>query len=336
MYNMLKISVIIPTRNRSKYLIDAVKSVLDQSLDQSAYEILIVDNGSEDDTRATAERLEKRNPRRLRYIYENKPGLHHGRHRGIWEAGAEILVFIDDDIIAAPRWLEMITDTFGSNDVALVGGKVLPRWEGEVPQWLNSFKKENEFGWTIGYLSLLDFGNTPREIPGKFVFGCNFSIRKSVLVECGGFHPDGMPEELIQYRGDGETALSKSVQAHGYKIIYQPRALIYHRIPPERLTVDYFCRRAFNQGISKSFTEIRHEYGLNLMPAFASVSQRSPATRAKELFSRFFSRKRPFRNPYRAIRQQIAKSHEAGKSYHKSQVADDPKILEYVLQKTYF
>ena len=330
------LSVIIPTRNRCQWLKDTIKSVSNQSLSPDSYEIIVVDNGSIDNTKAVVNTLKKRNRAQVRYVHENRPGLHNGRHSGLKKARGEILVYVDDDIIAAPIWLEMILKTFAADDVALVGGKVLPKWEGEVPQWISLFKNEIEFGWTIGYLSLLDFGNASKEIPGKYVFGCNFSVRKDVLVDCGGFHPDGMPEELIQYRGDGETALAQSIQARGYKIMYEPKALVYHRVPPKRLTVEYFCRRAFNQGVSESYTEIRHQHGLDRASLPSSDLKATFVTRTKVLLRKFFSKKIPPQNVLHPIRLQIAKAREAGKSFHRNKVTHDQEFLKYVLQKTYF
>ena len=218
-----------------------------------------------------------------------------------------------------------------------MGGKVLPKWEGAVPQWVESFKNETQFGWTLGYLSLLDFGNTPKEIPGKFVFGCNFSVLKDVLIDCGGFHPDGMPDELIQYRGDGETALAQTIQARGYKTMYEPKAVVHHRVPPERLTIEYFCHRAFNQGISESYAEIRHQHGLDRISLPSSNLKNFPVTIMKILLRKVLSKKKnPTNSMLHPIRQQVAKAREAGKSFHQDKVAHDQKLLKYVLQETYF
>jgi len=109
-------------------------------------------------------------------------------------------------------------------------------------------------------LSILDLGDQEKEISPFYVFGCNFSIRKRVLLEASGFHPDGMPKELIIYRGDGETHVSRYIQAKGYKAFYNPKASIYHVIPRERLTIEYFEYRAFIQGISDSFSDIRKKH----------------------------------------------------------------------------
>jgi glucosyl-dolichyl phosphate glucuronosyltransferase len=329
------LSVIIPTRNRGHFLQDAIGSILDQSLPAEYYEIIIVDNGSSDDTKTVVESLKSKNSKKIRYVHESEPGLHNGRHRGVREAVGDILVFVDDDIIADPIWLEMILKTFNDSDVALVGGKVLPKWEGEVPPWIDVFKNKTEYGWTIGYLSLLDFGNASKEIPGKFVFGCNFSIRKDVLYECGGFHPDGMPDELIQYRGDGETALAVAIQARGYRIIYEPKAAIYHRVPFERLTIEYFCQRAFNQGISESYTRIRHQYGLDEYPSRIISPKSNILVKIKKLGRKYFSKQMLLKYLMRSIRKQVDYSREAGKEYHQMQVAQNQKILEHVLKKTY-
>ena len=335
-YSML-LSIIIPTLNRQNYLVEAINSVLDQSLPPENYEIIVVDNGSSDNTRQVIQNLNKENLNRIRYFHEKKSGLHNARHKGLKEARGEILVFADDDIIAAPLWLEMILENFKSKDVALVGGKILPRWEGKIPDWIDLFKNYTKYGWTIGYLSLLDFGDKAKIIPGKYVFGCNFSIRKKILFECGGFHPDAMPEELIKYRGDGETALANTVQAKGYKIMYEPTALIYHRVPPERLTIEYFCRRAFNQGVSESFSEIRLQHGLSshcrLHPSIQSYNF---LKRMKQFGSRLLANKTSSHNAIHPIRQKVAEAREAGKAFHQRQVNQDKNLLDYVLQKTYF
>ncbi|MFC1989904.1 glycosyltransferase [Chloroflexota bacterium] len=323
---MIELSVIIPTRNRVDYLKDALVSVLNQALDKSTYEVIVIDNGSTDNTLQVVEKL-KAHDNRMHYFYEPVPGLHAGRHLGAKESKGNILVYTDDDIIALPGWLEAIRSTFNDPKVALVGGKCLPKWEGEVPDWLVLFKDTMEYGWADGYLSILDFGDKQLEIPAYYVYGCNFSIRKSVMYECGGFHPDSMPQELIRFRGDGETALSLTLMAKGYRTIYEPKAAVYHRVPPQRLTVDYFCRRAFNQGISDSYTEIR-KHGELKGPDEAVQNSLSLLRRLKH-----WLRPLPKTHPILAIVQQ---SYQEGRRYHREQVAADRELLAFIMNKNYF
>jgi hypothetical protein len=67
-------------------------------------------------------------------------------------------------------------------------------------------------------------------------------------------------QEMIMYRGDGETYISDFIRKNGLKAIYNPKASVYHFVPTKRMTIDYFCKRSFNQGISNSYSEIRSKY----------------------------------------------------------------------------
>jgi len=333
---MVLLSVIIPTRNRPKLLADALRSILTQSLDHNLYEILVINNGSDEDTRQMISTLNKTYANRIQYLRADEPGLHVGRHLGARHAKGEILTFTDDDIIAQPEWLKAVIESFQDNDIALVGGKNLPEWEAEPPEWTNLFKKRNEYGWFLGYLSLLDFSNNFKEIPARFVFGCNFSIRKTILYECGGFHPDGMPKELIQYRGDGETALSEAIEKKGYRTAYNPRASIYHRVPAKRLQIDYFCQRAFNQGISDSYTEIRANRGLSVPVAKKKTLLRSFPKYILRRLTSFLSDRNEPRRKVPPARAQVNEAYHKGKVFHRKKVSNNPELLNFILKKNYF
>ena len=332
---MIELSVIMPTRNRADYLKEALESALNQTLDKSVYEIIVVDNGSTDSTRQVVEQLNRLHEDRVRYFYEPAPGLHVGRHLGARESKGDILVYTDDDIIALPEWLEAVRSAFNGPGVALVGGKNLPRWEGEVPDWVKLFESTDACGWHNGYLSLLDFGDKCMEIPAYYVYGCNFSIRKSVMYECGGFHPDSMPQELIRFRGDGETALSAALIKKGYRTIYEPRASVYHRVPPERLTAEYFCRRAFNQGVSESYTQIRKCGGLSI-PRGPVKSGFSLLKKMKDWARAAMPRKKGIQTDKHPILAKVRRSYDEGLRYHQEEVAADPQLLAFILKKTYY
>jgi glycosyltransferase involved in cell wall biosynthesis len=333
---MIELSVIIPTRNRADYLKDALESVLNQTLNKDIYEIIVIDNGSTDNTREVVEQLNQLHQKRIRYFYEPTPGLHVGRHLGAKESRSDILVYTDDDIIAFPEWLKAVRSAFSDPKVALVGGKILPRWEGEVPDWVALFKDTDQYGWSNGYLSILDFGDKRQEIPAFYVYGCNFSIRKSVMYECGGFHPDSMPQELIRFRGDGETGLATAIMEKGYKTIYEPKAAVYHRVPPERLTLEYFCRRAFNQGVSDSYTQIRKYKGLDIPQPKIHLNLsllKGLKDWAKQVA---FNRKQARKEKTNLILAKVQQSYKDGRRYHREQVASDLELLAFVLREHYY
>jgi glycosyltransferase involved in cell wall biosynthesis len=255
----MNLSVIIPTRNRAVLLEKTLDSIVNQTFSNDDFEIIVIDNGSTDNTKIVVDEYRKR-IKHIRYFFDSKPGLHIGRHRGLKEAVSEILVYGDDDIEAFPTWLEGIWESFQNKEVALVGGKNLPKWETDPPYWIYEMWMDiSDFGHALGYLSILDFEDKVIEIDPMYVWGCNFSIRKAILLESFGFHPDGVPQDMIKYRGDGETHISEYIKKMGYKTIYNPKASIYHFVPKNRMTLDYFCKRAFNQGVSDSYRDIRRK-----------------------------------------------------------------------------
>ncbi len=83
------VAVVIPCYNQARFLADAVESVLWQSL--AAREIIVVDDGSTDDTRTVAARY------KVKYVHQANQGLARARNRGITETSGEYLVFLDAD-----------------------------------------------------------------------------------------------------------------------------------------------------------------------------------------------------------------------------------------------
>jgi glycosyltransferase involved in cell wall biosynthesis len=276
----MQISVIIPTRNRSALLDKALESITRQTLGQENFEVLVIDNASTDNTKQIADKYAGRLP--LTYIYEQSPGLHNGRHHGYKASKSELLLYSDDDIIAFPTWLKTMVDLFDSDpSIAIAGGKNLPDFESEPPDWLRqSWQNIGKDGQIICDLSILDLGDEVKEVSPYFIFGCNFGIRKKILTECKGFHPDGMPFELIKYRGDGESYISHFVKSNGYKAIYHPGASVYHFVPTDRMTLEYFKKRKYMQGISDAYTFLRAQKEL---PFLVSL-KRQVKRMAKSIF----------------------------------------------------
>lgn len=254
----MKLTVIIPTSNRAALLKKAMTSLSMQSFNQDDFEVLIIDNGSTDNTKEIILSFQN-SIKNLRYFYDETPGLHVGRHLGLRESKSDLLVFADDDIIALPTWLEGIWESFDDENVKMVGGKNIPLFEQDPPFWLwAEWNKPFELGKVLFHLSILDFGDDIFEIDPLYIFGCNFSIRKEILLSAGGFHPDSMPQDLVRFRGDGETHVSRYVKSNNQKALYNPRASVYHVVSSERMTQEYFLKRQFNQGVSDSYTHLRN------------------------------------------------------------------------------
>lgn len=324
----MQASVIIPTANRPDALKNTLLSFQQLDFPHDDYEIIVVDNGKKELTEGIVNDFSSGYPEfRLRYFADPVPGLLTGRHRGAEESNSDILIFIDDDIEVSRDWLKAILKSFEDPEVVLVGGKNLPRYESEVPEWVEQFWKTNKYGRYCGWLSLLDFGNEEKEIDPNYVWGLNFSIRKNALHELGGFHPDNIPSDIQYYQGDGETGLTQKAKEKNYKAVYNPKALIHHVIPASRLTHEYFHKRAFYQGVCDSFSEIRKRKAI----------VKNPEGLLKKLKKLVKTQLLGTKNPKMSkLAESFESSRLAGFNYHRKHLRSNPKLLAWVLKENYF
>lgn len=329
----MDISVIIPTRNRCRHLMELLTSLSSQSLDASRFEVIVVDNGSSDETPCAVPVLQGTTAFRLLYLREEAPGLHNARHAGMLVAATDILVFADDDIIPFDSWLEGVLEAFSRTGALLVGGRNLPLWEIPPPRWLEKMWYGQEGNRILGHLSIIDLGDRRREIDACLVWGCNFSVRKSLLQETRGFHPDAMPEELIHLRGDGESYISDYLVAKGCKAQYHPKASVHHRVPKERMTFEYFRKRSFNQGISDSYARLRKSAGAAVTVGTARFAPTAAARFLTEVMT--FLELRRFESDSKRLSREIAAGYGEGYRYHQELFTSDQEIRDWVLQTDY-
>ena len=243
------VSVIIPTYNRGKILGTTIESCINQSYPKDKLEIIIADNNSSDNTKEVVKDWESRSEVKIRYLFEKEQGAHVARNSAAKISTGEILYFTDDDMIADRDAVSNIVKVFDMNyNVAVAGGKVLPKWEFEPPDWLLKYFKN-------GSLSLIE--KSEKLIIAAYdigIYSCHQAILKKVLFECGGFNPDIVKEQLI---GNGETGLNIKILEAGYNFAYVGDSVSYHIIPRSRMTQRYINYRFGNQGNCDSFTIFR-------------------------------------------------------------------------------
>lgn len=171
-------------------------------------------------------------------------GISEARNMILAAARSPFVCFLDDDETAHEGWIEGHRRVWASapEQLAVVGGPTLPVWNGGRPPWLRDH--------LTGVLSLLDLGDEPlvlgQELGDpprlRFAWGGNMSMRKSAIIEAGGFDPDrGTRPEEPHARGE-EEELQERLVARGLEVWYEPSAQVWHHIRRERLTVDYFRR----------------------------------------------------------------------------------------------
>jgi glycosyltransferase involved in cell wall biosynthesis len=226
---MCSFSVVVPTLNRADRLRPLLDSLLVQSADGIDYEILVVDNGSSDGTRAVVEEYAAGHPR-IRYAYEPRPGVSHARNAGIALARAPIVAFLDDDVEAAPDWLTSLKRAFEEHPEAdCVGGRVRPRWRTPRPAWLT-----NEH---VGALAVQDrphFFTVGPHHAAPCLLTANFACRRRVFEEVGLFSP--------AFRRGQDRELQMRMWRARKIGVYCPSVEVIVEPPAERLVKDYHRR----------------------------------------------------------------------------------------------
>ena len=242
-----QIAAIICTHNRDRYLGDAIDSLLAQ--EGVNYEVLVVDNGSTDQTKqVVASRLS--HPC-VTYVYEPILGLSVARNRGAKETTAPILAYLDDDAIASPQWLRVLVEAYDQNaKLAIAGGKVTLIWPEGItpPQWIS--------GGLSGGLGAYDLGEEVVAItnPQLTPRGLNYSLRRSFLENIGGFDANlgRVGKKLLS---NEELFMTELALNQGWEVAYLPNALVAHNVAPERLQRSWFLQRSWWQGVSECYRE---------------------------------------------------------------------------------
>ncbi|WP_274655067.1 glycosyltransferase [Paenibacillus humicola] len=234
------LSLIVPTFNRAAYVSKALKSFVNQTLDRSRVEILIIDNNSTDGTKQAVQTAMRSAPCRWRYIREPRQGLHYARNRGITEAQGEIVVFGDDDIIADPAWLSGLFREFETHpSTGIAGGKIVPIWGREPEPWVFDYGTAD----LHACFAYLNYGEERLVMTDGYVFGCNFAIRRQLALEVGGSFPDTFPAKFKHLAGTGESGMMDEGRRLGWDAVYLPDAVVYHHIDASRISLAYFVDR---------------------------------------------------------------------------------------------
>jgi len=249
------LTLIVPTYRRPSDLLRCLRSVQAQTLPE--FEVVVVDNAADGRVEAALATFNVGARVAARYVAEPRLGLHNARHAGVRAASGEVLVFTDDDATFDPGWLEAYVRHFQAHpEMAAAGGPARPVWDAPPPAWVPAYMRTQPHMFPI--LSLLDPFDEFRLTRDGYFFGVNMAIRRGVLLEVGGFNPDSFGSLWL---GDGESGLNRKLWQHGLLVGYVPQALVYHHVPAERMTLEYFRRRQANDGACDMYARF-HDTGV--------------------------------------------------------------------------
>jgi glycosyltransferase involved in cell wall biosynthesis len=209
------------------------------------FELLVVDNGSGDETPAVLREHAGALP--LRALSEPEPGLSHARNRAAAEARGELIAWIDDDVQVEPGWLAAYAEaSLRHPDASFFGGATLPCFEQPPPDWIAERWERLADVWAIRLLP-------PEPAPidrTRLPVGANFAIRTAEQRRHAYDPRLGRRRDEPRWRGDGRPERS-SRRRRGWWV---PGARVRHWIPAERLAEPYLRRIWFGQGCERALT----------------------------------------------------------------------------------
>ncbi len=240
---MCDISVIICTYNRAEMLRETLKSWLSVQNTGSNVELIIVDNNSTDHTPQVVESFRSACPSQLLYVFETNAGLSYARNRGIKEAAGDIVAFVDDDVLFDKSWLNELLKAFFENpEISSVGGKSIPKFDGDDPDWITEDLLKL-YGSTCS-------GDQDRlMIFPEHLFGLNMAFRKDVFTQVGDFNTK-LGRIKSSLLSNEEREFFYRISEADLKVFYASKAVLYHRIPRDRMDKRWVIERTYWQGIS--------------------------------------------------------------------------------------
>lgn len=243
----LHISVVLCTYNRCDMLAKALESVASSRLPSAVeWEVVVVDNNSSDDTRDVAEEFCLRFPGRFRYVFEARQGKSYALNAGIQVSNGQVLAFMDDDVSVGPEWLDKLTEGVLQGSWCGAAGRVVPDRSFPYPRW---FPTEERY--LNGPLVMFDLGPDSGWLT-ESPLGVNMAFRREVFVRHGEFRVDLGPRPGSEVRGE-DTEFCNRLLVAGETLRYEPRAVVYHAVPNNRLDKEYFLAWWF----AKARTDIR-------------------------------------------------------------------------------
>ena len=227
-------AVIVCTHNRATLLQQTLRSLAEQTVNRDVYDIIVVDDGSTDDTRHVVNALSREV--RVTYAYQRNAGLASAKNHGVFLAAAPLLLFMDDDDLATPSLVEhhlRAHGRFPEQRYAVLGHTGLgPDADGDPMM---------HFVTDVG----CDLFAYPQLRDGQvadftFFWGGRSSCKRAFLLDHGVFNP------VFRF-GCEDIELGYRLSKHGFQVVYDASA---RSVMTRRLSFDAFCERSRLQGRS--------------------------------------------------------------------------------------
>jgi glycosyltransferase involved in cell wall biosynthesis len=262
---MVDFTIIVVTHNRAPVLRRTLASLAELS-GRASWDLMVVDNGSTDTTRAVVATAARTFPAAVHYRFEPTPGKYAALNAGLRAARGRFVAATDDDAFPAPDWLDCALDGFERFGCGFVGGPVFPVWEAPPPGWLAA-------GSSLAgkVLALQDYGSRSLEY-GKGIawpLGVNVAYRRDVFDRAGLFDRT-LGRVAGTLRSQAQREWHIRARAAGITGFYLPDMIVRHSVTRDRLTKQYFRRWFYWHGVSR--TILHAQTGLDLLEPDAGAA----------------------------------------------------------------
>lgn len=238
-------SVVVATYGRPDTLDCCLNALANQKTEYD-YEVLVIDDTPDDSVKEVAKQYDI-----VKYFRGDSKGLSGARNKGYSLSKGEKILYIDDDGVAEKKWLQRTVESF-KDEVAVVGGKVVPVYPEKKPEWLS---KRMEM-----FLSVRDQGDLEKllEIEDANIAGCNMAFRRVTLEKYGGFDTDFGRKENNLISWEEAEFMQRLADRTDDKALYIP-TVVQHKIPEERLKKDFFRKRLYSEGVSNALFSLKKD-----------------------------------------------------------------------------
>ena len=230
-----KITVVICTYNRADLLSETLPSVFNQNVPESKYDVLVVNNNSNDSTEELLTNF-KKSYSNLSVIKEPQQGLSYARNTGYMNSTTEWIIYLDDDAMVPSDFIEIALQTIKSKKYDCFGGVYHPWYKYGKPVWFRDI-----------YASTAEFYKQNNGHKLQYASGGIMAIKRSILVDLNGFPTHlGMKGNAMAY-GE-ETFLQNQMKRNGYSIGIIPKWNINHIVNKYKLKPIWFIKNGYVSG----------------------------------------------------------------------------------------
>jgi len=207
----MKVSVIIPAYNAERFIDKCIGALLNQDYQREDYEVIVVDDGSADGTAALIKTYS------VKYIHQKNQGPATARNAGAREAKGEIILFTDSDCVPSRNWIKEMVAPFGNKEVIAVKGAYLTQQKSAMARFAQlEFEERFEMLKKVESIDMVDTYSA--------------GYRKEVFLQLGGF------DTSFPVANNEDTELSYRMSKCGFKMVFNPNAIVYHLNHPDSIT----------------------------------------------------------------------------------------------------